>query len=161
MGSTVCIKYETRSARRIFTPKKIGNIVCRMLLDTDDSKVGKSGLSLRQALADEIQREIDICISDTDSDIDQAKQQAQSVVLANALDLVQQNQLLIGVSIAVLTGLLIVPRVFAALPAAVVGLIPFLGVARVAVSTIPGTLATLRVQQAANAAFFRAAANAR
>lgn len=140
-----CIAYPNRKKLRLFTPKKIGDIVCLLL------KQAASGRGFKDAGRErtELRRELNRCFPCTESDSKvEEEARAQASALADAL---KNTGIVIAVAIAVLAALLILPRVLPFLPRvlpAIVPLIPF--AARTQISRIPVVLRQLQTRQAAN-----------
>lgn len=165
--TTKCISYQGRKKRRVYTPKKIGAIVCAMVEEAEGqsrfSRVGDHQPQSKAQLIVELRAEISQCFA-----LDQREQQAEQQALAAAqalplvdvvADFVRENQTMLTVSAGVLGALLFLPRVIAVLPRAALVLFPV--AARTIISQIPGTLARIEVQQAANASFLRIVAQIR
>lgn len=144
----VCIAYPNRRRRRIFTPRKVGQIVCQMLVERrEPDEIGFDKASLRS----ELRRELDRCFPCGDGD--QKQQSAVREAVAVAQKTLQDNATVIAIALSVLAALLVLPRLIATFPRVVLTLIPF--AAREAITRIPGLVAQLGVRQAANASMFR------
>lgn len=144
----VCIAYPNRRRRRIFTPRKVGHIVCQMLREQrEPDEIGYDKAALRV----ELRRELDRCFPCGDGD--QKQQSAVAEMAAVARQALAENATVIAVALSVLLALLVLPRILAGLPPAILVLIPF--AARSAIQQVPGLVARVQGQQAANQAFFR------
>lgn len=148
-----CIAYANRTRRRLFTAKKIGDIVCIFLREQAAS--GPSGRSrsitqLQQAQL-ELRKELDRCFPCTESDNETTKKLRAAV--AQAVAALQENSTLIVVAIAVLAALALLPRLIPQLPRVALALLP--AVLQRTVTQIPALIARLRTQQAANDSLWR------
>lgn len=160
-GSTRCIDYQTRTRRRVFTPKAVGKIICAMLDEPENprfTRVGNFGQGdaptpPRAVLVAQLKAEISRCL-----DLDEGRKAEQQAVAVSQLgeitsSFVQENQTILLVTAGVLGALLFLPRLISVLPATVAAALPF--AARQLITQIPGVLARVEVQQAANASFLR------
>lgn len=147
-----CIAYPNRRRKRVFTPKKVGAIVCE-LLRGERVEVGQQQnlTELRRELRHELNR----CFP-CDDQQDEKQSTARSAVAA-AMQAIRENSTVIAIALSVLLALLVVPRLIGFLPVVALRLLPV--VARTALTQIPGIIARLRTQQAANADLFRKLAN--
>lgn len=143
-----CIAYPNRRKRRIFTPRKVGAIVCRMLRDAASLDIKGGSLAVLRA---DLRRELDRCFPCEEGQQEPKTAVAAAIAIAQAQ--ISENSTVIAIAIAVLAALFILPRLFAALPPALLALVPV--AARSAITQIPGVLARLRATRAANEELFR------
>lgn len=164
-GQLRCIYYPNRTYKRVFTPKKVGDIVCAMLASSALERFG-SGFS-RETGSDtsafvrrqELRQQLDRCFPCEDSQQLRSPTQAIAVGAQLAFDLVAENARVIAVALSVLAALLFVPRLIPLLPRVALTLVPV--AARATVTQLPALVTRLRAQQAANDAFFRAVSGLR
>lgn len=164
-GTLRCIYYPNRTRARIFTPKKVGAIVCQML--SLNASVGKAvGLAPRPEdvlgeveLRKQLRLELERCFPCEDAPTQRSLTQAAAQIAVQASELVADNARVLAVAIAVLAALVFLPRLVPQLPRFLLVLVPV--AARATVTQLPAALARLRGQQAANDAFFRAVSGLR
>lgn len=143
-----CITYPNRTRLRLFRPKDAGNIVCRILAQSAGSGTAQSASTIRTELRAELER----CFPCAEQG-KQPADQITSAIAAAAQSMISDNATILVVAAAVLTALLILPRLLPFLPRVALALLP--AAARASITQLPAILARIRGQQAANDAFFR------
>lgn len=127
------------------------------------TRVGDHPVETKAQLIEELRAEISACFDLDDRERKAEAQQAAAIAslgLADAVsNFVSENQTMLTVTAGVLGAFLFLPRLLAVLPRFALVLFP--AGARVIVTQVPGVLARIRVQQAANASFLRILASVR
>lgn len=143
-----CIAYPNRNKRRVFTPRSAGNIVCRIIGQAGQRGAGDATLA---DIKVQLRRELDRCFpcGEGKTETENVLQQA----VAAARQALSDNATVIAIALSVLLALVALPQLLRFFPAAVLSLLPL--VARQAITQIPGIIARLQMQQAANQAMFR------
>lgn len=127
----------------MFTPRKVGNIVCQVLREA--AKPGVVGANLPEVKR-QLRIELNRCFP-----CEEPRQEEKSLTAA-AVAIAQQafaeNSEVLAIAIAVLTALFILPRLIQFIPPALLTLLPIAG--RLAIQRVPAVLQQLRAAKAAN-----------
>lgn len=146
LAHVTCIQYPNRSLPRLFDPKKIGDIVCLVLRQSAEGNP-KDVAQFRI----ELRRQIDRCFPC--SDADQQPNRKVAAMAQAAAQALRDSATVIAIALAVLLALFALVRFFPLIIRAVPALAPI--VARIGITQLPGIIARLRTQQAANDALWR------
>lgn len=147
-----CIHYPNRAKERLFTARDVGRLVCVVI---GQQAVGIEGTTRADPVAIqlELRAQINKCLPCEEAQTNRTPTQQVVALAQSAAAAVQSNATIIAVAIAVLTALLVLPRLLPLLPRVALALLP--SVARIAITAIPQTIARLRTQHAANDAFIK------